>query len=228
LTIERLAAGGNISFGLSEEHLELRIAVAGTAAAMPRMQPLIDTKVLRPAETALALNLIGEMDLLRLKAIARLHARGLPPDVGWEDLLQEAFTRVLVGSRVLPEGVTMVAFIAGVMRSLRTDHWRRVLAGPGSAKALRNDRAAGKSHDVEVRDPAPGPERSLSARQELAAIQQLFAADPVVLQIIAGLGEGLEAEQIRASAKVSRKDYDSARKRMRRALLREGLTCGAK
>jgi DNA-directed RNA polymerase specialized sigma24 family protein len=195
---------------------------------MPRMQPLVDTKVLRPAETALALNLIGEMDLLRLKAIARLHARGLPPDVGWEDLLQEAFTRVLVGSRVLPDGVTMAAFIAGVMRSLRADHWRRFLAGSGGARALTNDRTAGKSRDVEVRDCAPGPERSLSARQELAAIQQLFADDPIVLQIITGLGEGLEAEQIRAGSGISRKDYDSARKRMRRTLLREGLTCGPK
>jgi hypothetical protein len=35
------------------------------------------------------------MDLMRLKAVARLYARGLPPEVGWSDLLQEAFARVL-------------------------------------------------------------------------------------------------------------------------------------
>jgi hypothetical protein len=57
--------------------------------------------VLRPAQTALALNLIGRMDFLRLKSIARWHARGLRPDVTWDDLLQEAITRVLVGSRRL-------------------------------------------------------------------------------------------------------------------------------
>jgi len=61
------------------------------------------------------------MDFLRLKSIARWHARGLPPDVTWDDLLQEAVTRVLVGSRRQPEGLTMVAFLAGVMRSLRTN-----------------------------------------------------------------------------------------------------------
>ena len=64
---------------------------------MRQMQPLVDTKVVRPAESALALRLVTEMELLRLKTIAKLHARGLPPDVGWDDLLQEALTRVLTG-----------------------------------------------------------------------------------------------------------------------------------
>ena len=74
-------------------------------------------------------------------------------------------------------------------------------------------------------DPAPGPERALVALQELAAIRELFATDPTALQIIDGLGQGLSAEQIRRSTGLSKTDYDSARKRMRRTLLREGLTC---
>ena len=44
-------------------------------------------RVIRPAEAALGLGLVTRMDLLRLKAIARLQAWGLPPDVDWEDLL---------------------------------------------------------------------------------------------------------------------------------------------
>jgi hypothetical protein len=63
------------------------------------MLSLIDTKEIRPAQAALALNLVSEMDFLRLKAVARLYSRGLPPDVDWDDLLQEAFTRVLVGAQ---------------------------------------------------------------------------------------------------------------------------------
>jgi hypothetical protein len=47
----------------------------------------------------------------------------------------------------------------------------------------------------------------------------------VALQIIAGLGKGFSAEQIRAAAGISKVDYDSARRRMRRSLIREGLTC---
>ena len=126
-------------------------------ARIPTMKPLVDTKVLNPAQTAVALGLITEMDFLRLKAIARLHARGLP-------------------------------------------------------------------RDVDLYDPASDPERALSARQELKLIERLFAEDTVALQIIAGIGKGLSAEHIRSAAHLSKRDYDSARKRIRRTLLREGLT----
>jgi RNA polymerase sigma-70 factor (ECF subfamily) len=164
--------------------------------------------VISLAETALALKLVTESDLLRLKSIARVHARGLPPDVSWDDLLQEAFARVMSGSRKKPPGVCMVAFLSGVMRSLRTEHWRRVQL----------------ELQVEPRDAAPDPERALMAWQEMQRIGRLFADDPVALQIIMGLAEGLSPEEIRNMSGIARTEYDSARRRMRRALLREGLT----
>ena len=60
------------------------------------------------------------------------------------------------------------------------------------------------------------------------AIGNLFAQDPVALQIISGLGDGLRAEEIRQALGMSKTDYDSARKRMRRALIRAGLTMGVR
>jgi DNA-directed RNA polymerase specialized sigma24 family protein len=179
---------------------------------MPQLPTLVDTRVVPPAQTALALKLVSDMDLLRLKALARLYARGLPADVSWEDLVQEALTRVLVGARVVPQGVPMVAFLAGVMRSLRSEQRRR-------ARARDSD-----LREVELRDAGPGPERALSARQELGAIRQLFAGDALVLQIITGLGEGQPAAQICRTCGISKTDYESGRKRMRRTLLKAGLT----
>ena len=58
------------------------------------------------------------------------------------------------------------------------------------------------------------------------ALDHLRPGDRVALIIINGLGDGLSAEQIRIAAGISKTDYDSARKRLRRTLLREGLTCG--
>jgi DNA-directed RNA polymerase specialized sigma24 family protein len=188
------------------------------------MRPLADTRVLRPTESALALKLVSEMDLLRLKAIARLHARGMPPDIGWEDLLQEALTRVLTGARRIPKGVAAVAFIAGIMRSLRSGHWRRFGAARRRKDAPREYRAY-RTRELAVRDTAPDPERSLIAAEQLAAIQELFVDDRQALGILGALGEGLAPEQICAQLSLSRTEYDSARKRMRRCLLREGLTC---
>ena len=196
---------------------------------MLQIQSVEDYPVVTPTETALALKLVTEVDLLRLKTIARLHARGLPPDVGWEDLLQEAIARVLVGSRRKPDGVALVAFFAGVMRSLRSDHWRRALEGIGHNQTHGLPATVAKSTPensqvLEPCDPAPDPERALMAAQELAAIEKLFSNDASALQIINGLAEGFSAEQIRAATGMSKLDYDSTRRRMRRLLLREGLT----
>jgi DNA-directed RNA polymerase specialized sigma24 family protein len=176
---------------------------------------LEDRLVPSPAEIALVLGLVSEMDVLRLKTIARLYARGLPADLGWADLLQEAFARVLDGSRRRPPDLAMVVFLAGVMRSLKSEYWRRASI-ESRFQELR---------EIEPIDPIADPERTMSALQELDAIDRLFADDPVILQIIAGIGEGLSAEQIRAAIGISQTEYDSARKRMRRVLLKEGLTC---
>lgn len=179
-----------------------------------------------PAAQALALRLVTEMDLLRLKSVARLYARGLPPEIGWTDLLQEAFARVLDGSRKCPEGLPMVAFLAGVMRSIRTEHYRRARRVAARLPRMLADLDLAGVLDREAGDPAPDPERSLIAMELLAEIYRLFAGDPRALQILEGLFEGSSPEQIRARYDMSKTDYDSTRKRMRRALLREGLRWG--
>jgi len=197
---------------------------------MRTLPPLADHRVLGPTQTALALALVSEMELLRLKTLARWYARGLPPDMAWDDLLQEALTRVLTGARQRPEDVPMVAFLAGVMRSLRAEHWRRFNKGGFHRGWHRDstvhlDQSQNESETSELADPTPGPERTVIAKQELARIRRLFEGDTVALAIIAGLSDGRSAEQIRAAKAISKTDYDSARRRMRRILLREGLTC---
>ena len=189
------------------------------------MRPLADLRIVSPTQTARALKLLTDMDLLRLKSIARLHARGLPPDVSWEDLLQEAVTRVLTGARQTPQNVPLVAFLAGIMRSLKSEHWRRVArkGAPGREPLPLGRSAAARS--PAAREAAADPERSLIAQEHLHAIHRLFADDNVVLGIITALGEGLSAEEICRTLHLTRTDYDSARKRLRRCLLREGLTC---
>lgn len=179
-----------------------------------------------PAAQALARNLVTAMDLLRLKSVARLYARGLPPEIGWSDLLQEAFTRVLDGSRTCPEGLPMVPFLAGVMRSIRTEHYRRARRHLAHLPQIRVELDPGGDLAPGEADRAADLERSLMAMDLLTEIYRLFADDPRSLQIIEGLFEGLSPEQIRAKYDMSKTDYDSTRKRMRRTLLREGLRWG--
>lgn len=192
---------------------------------LTRILASVDTRE-TPAAQALALKLVTPMDLLRLKAIARLHARGLPPEVDWSDLLQEAFARLLGGSRTRPEGLPMVTFLAGVMRSIRTEHCRRARRAAARLPQMLNSLELARSMEYEAGDPAPDPERSLIAMEQLAGIHRLFLDDVQALRIMEGLFEGWSPEQIRTRYDMSKTDYDSTRRRMRRALLREGLRWG--
>jgi RNA polymerase sigma-70 factor (ECF subfamily) len=162
---------------------------------------------------------LSELDLVRLNALARLRARGLPDGTLWSDLLHEAMMRALDGSRQWPQGVPFLAFLSGVMRSLGDEIWRRhrreraVLQPDGLTDAACETMTC----------PAADQERVIAAVQAMAAIYRLFAGDATVLQIIAGLGNGLSPEEIQAANGLSPVAYDTARRRMRRTLLRAGL-----
>jgi RNA polymerase sigma-70 factor (ECF subfamily) len=164
-----------------------------------------------PAVEALDRKLVTRSDLLRLKVIARLHARGLPPQFAWTDLLQEAFARVLDGSRRQPPELGIVPFLAGVMRSIKAEYWRRARREARQLPKLLPD------------TPTPNPESSLIAFQELTAIVKLFEDDRQARQVLTGLAEGRSPEEVCAHNEMSKTDYDSTRKRIRRVLVREGL-----
>jgi RNA polymerase sigma-70 factor (ECF subfamily) len=176
-----------------------------------------------PAARALDANLVSVTDLLRLKAIARLHARGLPPHVDWSDLLQEAFTRVLDGSRRQPTAVPTVAFLAEVMRSIKDQYWREYRRGARQLPKLLAEIAPIDCQGSDLADPAPSSEQRCIALEQMNAIHALFEDDPQAKQIISALYEGLTPEETCAAYAMSRTDYDSTRKRIRRAIIRSGL-----
>ena len=158
-----------------------------------------------------ALAALSEEDLLRLRAIARLRARSLPGDnMSWSDLLHEAVLRALTGARPWPPGVPLLAFLAGVMRSIGDEQWRRHR----------------RQHDLPApSDPsgADDPERACAAAEALVAIQRLFASDAAAVKVINGLISGMAAEDIRRHYDMTAVEYDTTRRRIRRTLLRHGL-----
>jgi DNA-directed RNA polymerase specialized sigma24 family protein len=172
-------------------------------------------------ETMSAIRALSDVELLRLKAMARVWARGLPGGLGWADVLNEAIARVLDGSRRWPPGLPLLVLLSGVMRSICDDHWRR--ARRDFELLVRWDDFVDPVAPAEEVQSPPDPERVLAAGQALAAIYSLFADDPLALKIIAGLADGLTAKEICRVYEMSERAYDTARKRMRRAILRSGL-----
>lgn len=185
---------------------------------MPRWKERAGHAAPPPRDIDAALNALSDEDLLRLRALARLRARGLPGSVAWSDLLHEAMLRALAGTRRWPPGVPLLAFLAGVMRSLCDEHWRQHRReGPAPPS---DDGAAAMAAGAR---PGADPERAYAASQALAAVDRLFASDVEALKVIAGLTNGLAAEDIQRHYGLSATEYDTTRRRMRRALLRHGL-----
>lgn len=172
-------------------------------------------------DVAGAVRELSATDLLRLRALARLYAAGLPADVTWSDLLHEAIARSLDGSRRWPPHVPLLAFLAGVMRSLGAAYRQHARRERGPLPL--DDAIATRTGDL---SPSSNPERVYASAQALAAMDRLFAADRVALKIIAGLTNGLTADEIRRHYSLSEIEYDTARRRMRRTLLRHGLAGG--
>ena len=158
-----------------------------------------------------ALAALSEEDLLRLRVIARLRARSLPDGMSWTDLLHEAVLRALTGARPWPPGVPLLAFLAGVMRSLCDEQWRR----HRRQNHLPTLQDSGRADD---------PERTCAAAEALAAIKRLFASDEAALKVITGLMSGMAAEDIRCHYGLTAVEYDTTRRRIRRTLLRHDLT----
>jgi DNA-directed RNA polymerase specialized sigma24 family protein len=169
-------------------------------------------------DVADAIRGLSDGDMVRLGALARLWSRGLPGGFGWTDVLNEAIARVLDGSRPWPPGVPLLAFLSGVMRSICDDHWRR--ARRERELLVSRDALADRGESCDEAEQLPDPERTVAAAQALASIYRLFARDRCALKIIAGLADGLSASEICSLNDMSERDYDTARKRMRRALLR--------
>jgi RNA polymerase sigma-70 factor (ECF subfamily) len=107
--------------------------------------------------------------------------------------------------------VPLLAFLAGVMRSLVDEQWRR--------RRLLDTLPA-----PEGAGPVNDPERVYAAAEALAAIHRLFATDMPATRVITGLLDGMTADEIRRHYGLSVVEYDTARRRIRRTLLRHGLT----
>jgi len=155
-----------------------------TERATRVVEPGADTTA-ETARAVRAIHALSEVDLVRLKALARVWTRGLPGGLGWTDVLNEAIARVLDGSRRWPPDVRLLAFLSGVMRSICDELWR--CTRRDLALLVRREDYADAGAPGEQAESLPDPERVLVAGQALAAVYRLFATDPPALKIIAGL-----------------------------------------
>lgn len=171
-------------------------------------------------EVASTLAGLSTADLLRVKQIAKLRCVGLSA-VTWEDLLSEAVTRSLAGTRRWPRAVPFIAFLAQTIRSIASEEWRRLDHEQTTLETdLNVDDGDTPIMLADLAVDRINPEREVIARKTLSDIETLFRDDNEASAILRGFADGATPEQIQSSASLTPTQYASAQKRIRRRLAR--------
>ena len=144
------------------------------------------------------INTLRDGEKTAIAKIARLYAR--KTHYGHEDLLQEAYCRILDGRRGWLRGVPAVLFFRGVIRSIA---WEWKMERTNEATDIGDEGAL---------------ERGTLAKIDVMKILALFDDDPVARKIVLGMMDGSRGEELQESSGLNPTEYESKRKKIRRRI----------
>jgi len=151
------------------------------------------------AEALTAVRSLSDDDTTALLKIARAYARTRRTRYDYQDLFHEAIARILEGKRNWPTKVPFVPFVAGVMRAIAWE-WRAETIKERSGEA------------------AVSEEGSVIARIDTGKFLALFEDDAVAREIVVGIMEGARGEELWQSSGLSKTEYESKRRKIRRRI----------
>ena len=187
---------------------------------------VVEREIATRKEVAEALHSLSDEDHERLEKVARLRVIGLNA-VEWRDLLHDAIERLLDGRRRWPRNVPLVVFLRETMRSIASDHWRRL---DGSVVVAESEMGTDEETDggpvANAVDETADPERCVSAKETIRRIEKAFEGDEEALRVLAAMADGLSSREIQQEIGMDETRYASTRRRIRRRLRREFLDLG--
>ncbi len=165
----------------------------------------------------------GELIKLERYAFYRIRSLG-KQNLGREggDLLREAMALCLSGERRWNRSkVGFFNFLVGIMRSV-SSHWKEKESQLGIVSEKDVPLSFGLHSPLEsTHSEAPSQERLLAAHQLVNQIRAAFAGDPEVLNVMKGFEEGLKGPEVQAEFGMTRLEFESAVRRLRRRFERD-------
>ncbi len=152
-----------------------------------------------------ALASLRRADILRLSMLARNWVRGLVRRDA-DDLLNEAFERVLAGRRPWPSDLATPAFLNGVMRSIASQ-WRH----EDARELLIEDQEEGCAS---LSEGSLDPDHELS--DLIFRMHQALDEDPQARGVLEHILADSDRDEAQAALGIDATDYDTARRRMTR------------
>ena len=182
---------------------------------------MVQRKMATWEECVGGLRQLSEEDYQRLETLARLRATGLYA-VAWRDLLHDAVERLLDGRRRWPRNVPLVVFLRETMRSIASDHWRRL---DQSVVVAESEMTADCEADIgavaNAMDETEQPERHVVAEETIRRIEDTFEGDGEALQVLTAMASGMSPREIQQKLGMEEVRYASTLRRIRRRLSRE-------
>jgi RNA polymerase sigma factor (sigma-70 family) len=157
------------------------------------------------AEVRRALSRISTEDAVRVMQLARNWVRRAPRRSA-EDLINEAFTRVLEGFRRWPVDLPLPSFLSGVMRSIVSD-W-----------AMDDQRQPLIEEEDVPAEPEAEDERDLTDMFD--RMVDHLEDDPPARQLLLHMWSGAKRAEAAAAMGLSEVEYGTVRRRMSRKLLK--------
>lgn len=175
-----------------------------------------DADHLSVEEVRATIRQLGKVDAAKIRQAARWFERrcGTPAD----DLMQEAFVRMIGGSRRVPRNSGFVAVVVQVIRSIASGEIDAIAKGQREVRSIPNG-----TDGPEMVDSSPSPECTvMSARDDgrtLAAIDHLIEDDEQLQLLAEGLCDGMMGDELEQLLEVDTKGLATIRKRLKRRLL---------
>ncbi len=187
--------------------------------------------LLEKIEVDRAIEALTSSEVLRLQQSADFRVRGLGRAARgrtWEDLLQQAVLRTLIGAEDTQRGrhwnkdVNIVMHLTGAMRSI-SNCWKRQFKEKEAYLVSEVP-----IHDAEGQEQSPlydvasghmAADQCLIEKDEEDRVLTMFKDDPEATQVLQGLLDGLEKSEIMPRYGLGEKKYAAAVKRMRVKLL---------
>ena len=206
---------------VSIRELEKIVGADWMSVVQREVASVVQRDVATREECAEALRALSDEDYERLEKIARLRVIGLHA-VAWRDLLHDALERLLDGRRRWPRNVPLVVFLRETMRSIASDHWRR-LDGPVvvAESEMGGNRETDGSPIANAVDETAQPEGRASAEETICRIENVFKGDAVALRVLAAMASGQAPGEIQQEIGMDETRYASTLRRIRRRLRRE-------
>lgn len=168
---------------------------------------MTDPDRLSVAEVIEQIKLLNDESYTRILAMTRAFVP-VTPSMSLEDFLHESLTRLVEGSRTVPRKQDFTTSVMAIMRSLADEACKRQAIVNGELP--EEDEIPGDSTDST---------QELILHEQLVQLEGLVSGDPTAVSILRLRATGHDKAEICVQLNIKSTTYDSANKRIRRAVL---------